>query len=397
MGNSRIEILFVLGGLGCGGAERIAVDILEHIDQNLFHIDFLVPQGSDRFYDERVKSQGSDIFYSPRFNLYNRCAYRKWFKEYLSLHHYDVIHFHQVVMVTSVADLIHEQGIKIIVHAHSTSFRGNQIVKKVKKFLISKIPLVADYMVACSEDAGKSYFGQNCDLSPKYEVLWNAIDTEKFVFDLSARTNVRNRYGISDKSYVLGHVGSFTQPKNHKFLLSIFSELYRRNDKYRLMLVGTGRLFKDIQKLAKTLNCSDGIVFTGPQQEVAPFYSAMDLFVFPSIHEGLPLSVVEAQANGLPCILSNAVSKDTAVCNGSVRFIGISSVEEWCKSVESDEMSRKQGNFDIVKSSKYDINLYVKRLERIYINVWSEHSGCIGGGSEAEKLLKHKDSRPSQI
>lgn len=363
----KTDVLFVIGSLGCGGAERIAVDILAHINKDNFHIDFLVPFGSDDFYKNRVESLGATIYYSPRFELLNRHSYRKWFKEFLNVHHYEIIHFHQVVMVASIADIIHAKGIKIISHAHSTSFRGNKFVVSLKKKLIARLPFVSEYMIGCSSEAGKNYFGTDGITSPKYTLLVNAIDTDRFAFSPELRDEIRNKYGILGEDFVLGHVGSLTQPKNHKFLVEVFSEIYKQSASYKLMLVGGGPLLEDIRTQAKLLGCLDGIVFVGAQTDVTPFYCAMDLFIFPSLHEGLPLSVVEAQANGLNCIISDAVTKDTAVCRNSAIYLRLDSIQEWVDCIEKNvKRPRILSNLDVIKSSSFDIRLYISKLEAIY-------------------------------
>lgn len=362
----RIRILFVIASLGCGGAERVAVDIASKIDHETISIDFLIQSGADEFYHDEVLATGASIFHSPKFNPATIPEYRKWFKKFLSNSNYDIVHFHQNTMVTSVANILKKHGIRIVSHAHSSSFRGSKIAKLCKKALIRGLPRCADLCIGCSDKASEFFYGKNWRMMNNCIVIPNAIDTSRFIFSVEGRNSVRSKYGLNEKNYVVGHVGSFTQPKNHVFLIEVFAKLLERNENARLLLVGEGSLHSLIQNKAKELECLDKIVFAGNVKNTEAYYSAMDVFAFPSLFEGLPLSVVEAQASGLACIISSNISKEVVMYKDQVYDLAIADIVPWVDLLETlTEQPRKHIDIDEI-ASNWGMEGFVRHFEDAY-------------------------------
>ena len=363
----RIRILFVIGSLGCGGAERVAVDIASKIDHETFSIDFLIQSGADEFYHDEVLATGASIFHSPKFNPVTILEYRKWLKKFLSNSNYDIVHFHQNTMVTSVAGMLKKRGIKIISHAHSSSFRGSKIAKLCKKALIIGLPRCADVCIGCSDKASEFFYGKNWRVMNNCIVIPNAINTSCFIFSKESRISVRSRYGLTETDFVVGHVGSFTEPKNHIFLVEVFSALQSKNCNSYLLLVGDGPLRGELENRAKELGCLDKIIFVGRVKNPEAYYCAMDVFVFPSIYEGLPLAVVEAQVSGLFCIISSSITENVIINKKQVFSIPISDSNQWKNKLES--LIGRPRNIiyrDVIASSKWGMEGFVGQFERIY-------------------------------
>lgn len=359
------KILFVLGGLACGGAERISIDIVSGLSKDLFSVDYLVPFNSDSYYKDMVEQLGCKIHYGPRFLLYNFFQYRKWMKVFLGKNKYDIIHFNQVTMVTSIADIVHGSGAKIVTHVHSSYFRGSKLAVVSKKISLRGIVKVADYCIACSEQAGDSYYGKDFLDNPKCLVLPNAINVKRFKFNTQKREEIRKKYNLSNSIKVIGCIGSLTPPKNHKFLIEVFSKMYAQNKGIRLLLVGDGILRNDLEGFSKQTKCNDGVIFAGSQQNVEDFYSAIDVFVLPAIFEGFSLATLEAQTNGLPCVVSDNIPEVALVCKNSICVLPLCSSEWENKINEMSQRERVLSNCSEIEK-QYGIKNYISQIEKIY-------------------------------
>lgn len=365
--HGRIRVLFVLGSLGCGGAERVALDIASKIDHERFSIDFLIQTGADEFYHDEVIASGASIFHSPRFNPASIADYRKWLKKFVLNSDYDIVHFHQNTMVTSVSGILHENNIKIISHAHNSSFRGSFLAKICKRLLIIGLRKRSDFCVGCSDKAAAFFYGNDWRTKPNCTVIPNAVDTDRFEYNLKSRLSIRSKFGLNEETIVIGHVGSFSEPKNHLFLVEVFSRFLEKCDNAKLLLVGDGILKDEIKAKAKSLCCLDKIIFAGNVKCPEEYYSAMDVFAFPSIFEGLPLSVVEAQVSGLNCVISSAITKDVVISNDQVILLPINDSSQWAdKLYDLSGRPRKNINKKTLLDSKWSMTGFVTQFEKIY-------------------------------
>ena len=230
---------------------------------------------------------------------------------------------------------------------------------------------VTDYM-CCSELAGRWLFGDKAYDSGKVYLLNNAIDLDKFKYNKSLRKEKRKELGISDDTLVIGHIGRFVAQKNHTFLIDIFNELHKKNPSSLLLLVGQGPLMEEIKNKVKELKLNDSVRFLGQRNDVNELYQAFDVFCLPSLYEGLPVVGVEAQASGLLCILSNAMTKETKVLD-ITKFMSLNNTpREWADSI-LDDVKR----YKIIDSSKEmrSKNFYIKeeakKLEKYYLNLYN--------------------------
>ena len=231
---------------------------------------------------------------------------------------------------------------------------------------LMRIPckLFATHWLACGEAAAINGWGKCAAQNGKVTILPNAIDPERFKFSESARREIRAKYGFADDDFVIGHVGRFFPEKNHKFIIELFSVYSQNHSSCKLLLVGNGPLQTEIQDLVKQKGLEDKVAFTGLQKDVVGFYSAMDVLLLPSTREAFPMTLVEAQYNGLPCLVSDAVPKETAITD-YVFPLPIDDVKPWCERLSSLNMAVDRENPQI-KSERFDIRKCYGMLESLY-------------------------------
>ncbi len=328
-----VRILHVLGGLGLGGAESRIMDLYRHMDLERVQFDFLLHMDPGEYrraladgtepenyrkkqhYDEEVISLGGHIYALPRFTGTNLSEYTKAIEAFFEKHHdFKFVQGHMTSTASLYLPVARRYGIACAAHT-----RNAGVDKGIKglavKYLRRSLPDKADWLFACSHLAGDETFGK-----APYIYIPNTIDTSKFIYDESESESVRETYGIPRDAVVIGNVARFSPQKNQAFLIRAFAEMepvYKPGTEEEapvyLMLCGEGVLKAECEKLAADLGISDRVIFTGNQSKVWMYYSAMDIFAFPSIYEGLPGVVVEAQASGLDCIMSDKITKDVLI------------------------------------------------------------------------------------
>ena len=228
--------------------------------------------------------------------------------------------------------------------------------------------------MACSKEAGEWLFGKDNLDNQKVYILNNAIDTDIFKFNPKTRDNVRKELGIKEDEILFGHIGRFKPQKNHSFLIDIFKIINDKNNNSKLLLIGDGPLKEDIELKVWNLNLKENVIFYGEAKETSRLLNALDIFLFPSIHEGLSVVMVEAQCNGLKCIISDTkeVSKDT-VLTDSVECIPLDDPEKWAIKALNADISRSDETERLVEKG-YDITKEAKKLEDYYSSIISEQN-----------------------
>lgn len=279
---------------------------------------------------------------------------------------YDIVHIHIPNAAFIVLSCAKKYGVPVrIVHSHNS--RGaDGFIKKIRNFLLNRWGIhFANRYMACSLKAGEYLFGRKMCMQEQFTILNNAIFLDKYKFDLEKRKEIRGSLGIGEE-ILLGHVGRFVEQKNHMLLLDIFSKLWEKGWKGKLLLLGEGELKNEVEKKAESLHIKERVILVGAVPNVNEYMSAMDVFLLPSLYEGLPVVCVEAQAAGLPCIISSEVSREIKVSD-LVQFLNVNEVEVWCdciRKIEIDIQKRscvnrsRLENFDIVKQGKYLEELY---------------------------------------
>ena len=259
-----------------------------------------------------------------------------------------------------------ECGIKVrLAHSHQ-AFMAETIKAKLIRLLVTPITkMYATDLFACGNDAAQWMWGKKDYKSGHVHIMTNAIDIKNFEFSESTRQEMRKVLGIENK-FVIGNVARFSYQKNHKFLIDIFQELKSKNKDAVLLLVGGGELEKEIKSKVELFDLEDSVFFLGIRNDVPRLMSAMDAFVLPSYFEGLPVTLVEAQAAALPSYVSNAITKEVGITD-YIKYISISSSpSEWAEKIlEANEFERKD-NYDLISKGGYNIEKESNEMYRWY-------------------------------
>ncbi len=393
---SPIRVLHVLGSLGHGGAESRIMELYAQIDTNRVQFDFAVhcdPQADSQvplwqqrkpeYFDEQVRARGGKIYVLPRFRKNTAGRYRKAWRRLLAEHGntWQVIQGHMTSTAAIYLPLAKKAGIPITI-AHARSAGTDPGMKGLLTRML-RLPLrrtkSCDYAFACSAKAGEAVYGRRRIQAGTVQIIPNAINIARYRFDLQKRAAYRQQLGVTD-AFVIGHVGRFHYAKNHAFLLAVFKEVCRQNPQKhpKLLLVGAGgALEKETRKLVQELSLTKDVIFAGEQEEVAPFYAAMDFFLFPSRYEGLPGCVVEAQAAGLPCLLSDTITKEVA-CTPLVSYQSLQreaalwagSIDRICEQIKTENMEDRQRSakeaIEDLRTCGFDVATQAERMMDFY-------------------------------
>lgn len=307
-----IRVLQVLGGLNRGGAETMVMNLYRNIDRNKIQFDFIKHTESKCAYDDEIKELGGRIYSIPKYKVYNHFQYKKAWNNFLKKHpEYKIIHGHVRSTATIYLKIAKKYGLYAIAHSHSTS-SGKGIKAIIKNMLQFRIRYIADFFMGCSQDANEWLFGKKIANSEKCFVLPNAIEVEKYKYNEEIARKIKAEFNIKNDEIVVGHIGRFSYMKNHKFLIEIFEKLCK-TENCKLLLVGDGELKNDIQNIVKNKHLENKVIFTGVRSDVNEILQAMDIFVMPSIFEGLPVTLIEAQASGVPSLIANTITKEVDI------------------------------------------------------------------------------------
>lgn len=358
-----IRVLHVLGGLERGGAETMVMNLYRNIDREKIQFDFIIHTPLKQAYYEEILSLGGKIYHFPAFNGKNIFALKKiwteFFKEYPE---YKILHSHVRSYASLYIPIAKANGVKTIIHSHSTS-NGKGIASIIKKVLQYPLRYQADYLMACSNEAGEWLYGKGACNKANYMFIPNAIDVRKYRFDKSVRDDYRKQFGLNNK-FVIGHVGRFHEAKNHSFLLEVFAKVCEKREDAMLLLVGDGELREVIVNKIKELRLENRVILTGSRDDVPQLLQTMDIFAFPSIWEGLPVTVVEAQAAGLPCIISNNITTDVDISE-LVNRLSIKDCNIWVEELMKTDTTRRKveqqvrkAGFDIKSTADMLVNFY---------------------------------------
>ena len=355
-----IRIAQVIGKWLGGGVESVVMNYYRHIDKNKIQFDFICDNDSTNIpYDEIEKLGGRVILVPPYQKVFE---YQKELVKIFKENNYKIVHSHINTLSVFPLRAAKKAGVPIrIAHSHSTTnkkeWKKNLLKQALRPF--SKV-YATDYM-CCSELAGRWLFGDKEYDKGNVYLLNNAIDLDKFKYDEKIRKEKRKELNIKDDTLVIGHVGRFVEQKNHRFLIDIFNEVHKQNNNSLLILVGQGPLMEEIKRKVKNLGLEDCVKFLGQRTDVNELYNAMDLFLFPSLYEGLGMVLIEAQANGLPCIASTEIPEIADISN-NVQFYNLNdSIDTWLKNYEVKRFKYSG------KYGSYNIKTEAKKLEKYYL------------------------------
>ncbi len=365
-----IRVLHIVTYMGRGGLETMLMNYYRHIDRTKIQFDFLVHRDFEADYDQEIIELGGKIHHVSKLIPWSR----KYKQEltYFFQHHpeYRIVHVHQDCLSSVALKCAEECGIPVrIAHSHSSSANRN-FKYYIKKHYMKFIPKYATDLVACGKQAGDWMFGGS-----SYRIVRNAIDIKKYTYDDEIAKLKRKGLGVHDE-FIVGHVGQFRQEKNHIFLLKIMKKLLEKRSDAKLLLVGDGEGRKEIVEKAKEYGIVEHVVFLGNRNDVNELMQVMDVFVLPSLYEGVPLVLIEAQASGLPCVISDRVSKESIVVDGLVDVKQLSQPEsEWAALIltkannrrEDCSMEMREAGYDIITSSQLLQDFYLSKVKELEI------------------------------
>jgi len=356
--------------MNVGGAETFLMKVLRHLNRKEYRFDFAVADEQEGFYDEEILSLGGKIFHISSKShgvIRNFCSLKNIVKD----NHYKYVlrvSQHSLSAVELLAAWMGGCKVRVFRSSNSCTRSGNK-VELFLHYLFIFMPIwFANVRIAPSTEAAEFMFGKKCIDNGRAHLLHNAIDLNEFRYDVGLRSNCRKEFQIENKT-VIGHIGRFNQQKNHLFLLKVFKQIKVLCPDAILVLVGVGELNCEIKQKADEMAMSDSIIFTGLQSDISRFLSAFDVFIFPSKYEGMPNTVIEAQATGLPCLISDSITKEVKITE-LVKFLPLSSspliwAESALKLIQNNRIDTRQTFIE----SKYNIESMVEQFAKFIFQV----------------------------
>ncbi len=357
-----IKVLFTLPALDGGGAEKIIFDYVLRMSPD-FAFDFIVHTKDKGILEADLEERGCSIYHIPPLHE-NRKQYVRDVRTIIQNGNYDIIHVNQGYRGLVFLWIAYRNGIKIrIAHSHMAWIPEDTKTRVVRILSTCIVKRLATDLFACGNDAARWMWGQRTFQSGKVRIMTNAIDTKRFSFSTSKRDDIRSALQLGD-SFVIGNVARFSYQKNHEFLIDIFEKICENRKDAILLLVGRGELEQDIYDWVNRKGLTERVKFLGVRNDVPDLLNAMDVFVLPSRFEGLPVTLVEAQANGLPCYVSDAVTPEIKVTDDIFYLPLTDKAEDWAKQIYKVHLRQGRGKAEI--SNSYDIEVAYKILESYY-------------------------------
>lgn len=360
------KILCIVGSMNAGGAETFLMKVYRMLDKTEYQMDFAVAITEKGHYDDEITALGGRIHHiTPKSKgfIKNFNSVRKIVKE----------NGYQYVLRTSQHSLSALElfaawlgGAKVRVFRSSNS---NTVSGSSKQMLLHKLcgfmpKGLANVRIAPSTEAAEFMFGKGCVEKGRAKLIHNGVDLSVYHYDSDSRKALRAEFGIEENTLLIGHVGRFNQQKNHGYLLEIFHEIHNKNENTVLMLVGKGELEGEIRAKAETLGITEHIIFTGVRSDVPRLLSAMDVFVFPSLYEGMPNTVIEAQATGLPCVIADTITREANI-TGLVQYLPLEAPQNWAEKALAAVHAQRADTRQAFVENKYDIESVAEEFTKL--------------------------------
>lgn len=364
------------GGLFLDGICSCIIDYMTAMDKSDMDVRVLATNRPEENMIEKIENSGCKVVLIP-YRKKNVVKYFLTLYRYIIKERIDIVHVHGSSAIMSI-ELIAAKlaGCRVrIAHSHNTTCK-NQKADKILRPFFNRSYTTA---FACGQDAGRWMFGNR-----DFTIIPNGRNLKKYEYSVEKRSEYRNRLGIASDALVIGHVGRFNRQKNHEYLVRIFSEVYKKERNSYLVLVGTGEKVDEIRKLVSELKLEKNVIFTGVIENISDYLSAFDVMLLPSLYEGLPLVVIEWQIAGLPCIVSDSVTKECKITS-LVEFKSIEKEPEvWANDVRNlalqERKDKKNIIFNEIKIAGYDIESGAEKLRQMYIAL----------AENAKKLIKQR-------
>jgi glycosyltransferase involved in cell wall biosynthesis len=363
--DGSVRILHAVVNMNRGGAETLLMNLYRNIDRTRIQFDFLTCKPG--VFDQEIKKLGGRVHRIPYVTESSHYTYIQALQRFFQSHpEYKVVHSHMDKMSGFVLRAAKQAGIPSrIAHSHNTSSEGSWIAKLYKEYAGYHLLQNATHYVACSQKAANWLFKKQATDSI---LLKNAIESTKFKFSTDKRNKIRNELNISEDCFVLGHIGRFNLQKNHSFLIDIVNQVVQSHQKVLLLLAGDGEQRHIIQQKVNSLGIQQHVRFLGIREDVHHLLQAFDVFVFPSHHEGLPVTLIEAQGAGLPCLISEHITREVDMGLGAVRYLPITTTTPWINELTTlrSQQKRYENSDQVLRENGYDISSSAKMAETLY-------------------------------
>lgn len=361
---AQIRVLQVVSTMDVGGIESFLMNTLRYIDKKKFQFIFLC-YGKDKFvHEDEILALGAHIIRTPDVKEVGPLRHIKNIEKVIKEQKVDIVHAHtdRNAMFSMIA--AKNAGVKVrISHSHNTrTWRTVRFIKKpyfiFATYIINKY---ATAFFACGEKAGQALFSKD----KVFTVINNGVDLNEYLYDVKIRKKVRDILGIANKTHVLGHIGRFEPVKNHDFLIDAFDAYKKTHADSRLILLGDGSLRHEMAEKVAQLNLTDSVLFLGNRSDVNELCSAMDILVMPSLREGLPVALVEAQANNLPCLVSDTVDP-TVKLSPYINFESLqNNADQWAH-ILGNLITDRDNAKEYLRGTSYDMQSNIKKFEKLY-------------------------------
>ena len=348
-----------------GGVEAVVSNYYKNMNSQDIHIDIFI-ENESKIINKKMLKDGDNIFLIPSYKKIHK--YIKVLKFYFKKNNYDIVHSNISTMSFIPLSVAKHCGIKHrIVHSHSTSNK-KEVIRKLLKLIFRHFSNMygTDYF-ACGKDAGIFQFGKKRIEDGEVFILNNAIEYDKFLYNNKNRTQMRKKYKFDNSNIVIGNIGRFVKQKNQLFLIDAFNQLVKENNEYRLFLIGIGVLKIEVEKKVKMLGLDKYVYFLSETAEPELFYQMFDIFLLPSLYEGLPVVGIEAQVNGLPCIFSTYVTREIKISDNAY-FFEINDKKEFANEIIAKVIPKRESK---IINDKFDITQQVIRLQKKYLEIYN--------------------------
>lgn len=364
------NVLVVIQHIRRGGVELVAVNLSKNLNPDKYKVTYLLInpyEDQDNEFENELKNEGYEIIWMPQSAKGYIKKYR-FIDELMKSRKFDIVHSHVILFSGLVLRAAKKNSIKVRAsHSHTIRWNREENLKyKVYKFCMQKLlKKYSNLKFCCSIASGDFLYGKKVNRKSGI-FLENGINTKQFSFNKDIRQKTRKEFFVSDKDILVGHVGTIYHIKNQAFLVEIFSEMLKKYPNAKLILVGQKVEIEPVIKKAEECNVLDKIIFTGERSDIQNIFQAMDIMIFPSLFEALPVSLIEAQASKLPCLISTNVTMDVKF-NSNVEFLDLNvSAEKWAeKAISLLKEPRDTVNIDNL-TRHYDINNVIGKLESYY-------------------------------
>lgn len=361
-----LRILQVVVNMNAGGIENMLMNLYRKMDRNRIQFDFLFHTTENCFFEEEIVQMGGRIHRIIPLRVTTLIKYNNALEKFFKNESYTIVHSHISVWSFFVLNAAKKSGIPIrIAHSHEAhdSIWDHRLHRVPMIYILKKVinqPLT--HRFACGDDAGKWLFGKDA----KFTVLNNSIDINKFTYCSEQSSKMKRELGL-DNFVVFGHVGRFNKQKNHHFLIEVFAKIVENLENSKLILIGEGKLEDEIKQLVKDKKLANNVIFLGLRKDIDKILQAFDYFLMPSFYEGLPVSLVEAQASGLKIFASDKIAKETDLTN-NIDYLDILDPQAWANHIKSNLHYERLDTSKKLVEAGYDSMQNAKNLKDFYFN-----------------------------